>query len=132
MNLSPINYQPMSVSQNMMRQNSVNFKGKEALLYQTKQTVQKLPEVLAKARAEAKAEIAANRTEIAKLNEALKSDPKNASIIHDIKSLEVKTLSAIRDFNSQLNDYMNGKYKYGKSGSNSYTILSDLYPYYLG
>ena len=128
MNLSPISYQPMSVSQKQQNA-TANFKAKEAIL--TKNVIQKLPEALAKTRSEAQAEIAKNRSKIAQLNEALKSDPKNASIIFDIKDLEVKTMTKIRDFNSKLNDFANTQYKHGNNNSR-FAILADFYHYYLG
>ena len=123
MNLSPISYHSMSVSQNQQN-TTANFKANEAL-------IKKLPEALAKTRKEAQAEIAKNRSKIAQLNEKLKSDPKNASIIYDIKDLEVKTMSKIRDFNSQLNDYAHTQYAYGNNNS-KFAILADIYHYYLG
>jgi len=113
----------MSVSQNQ-QDTTANFKANEAL-------IKKLPEALAKTRKEAQAEIAKNRSKIAQLNEKLKSDPKNASIIYDIKDLEVKTMSKIRDFNSQLNDYAHTQYAYGNNNS-KFAILADIYHYYLG
>ena len=130
MNISPIGYQSMAVSKNSRQQNTTsNFKANG--LAPIEKQMPKLPEYLAKMRVKAQSEISANRAEKAKLEEALKSDSKNEELIKQIRSLEIKTLSIIRDFNEQLSEYMNSTYKY-KGKNSGFNILTELSKYYLG
>ena len=96
MYLSAISYQPMSVSQNLKKQNStVNFKAA------------KLPLKLVQKRAVSKQEIERIREEI-NLIKMEKKNPENPAI--EIDRLEREVVGIISAFNSKIDDYVYGKF----------------------
>ena len=102
MYLSAISYQPMSVSQNLKKQNStVNFKAAKSSM------TAKLPTYLMQERAAKKQTIDRLRGEI-NLIRNKKNKPENPAI--EIDRLEREVVGIISAFNSKIDDYVYGKF----------------------